>query len=80
VGRRNRRRHAPDRVFNPTRQARRFDPTGAYVRRYVPELQHVDGPAVHEPWTLGPLRPADYPDPIVDHDEAVGRFRAARRG
>ena len=70
----------PNRVFNPTRQARRYDPTGAYVRRYVPELQHVDGPAVHEPWKLGPFRPADYPDPIVDHDEAVRRFRVARRG
>jgi deoxyribodipyrimidine photo-lyase len=70
----------PNRVFNPTRQARRFDPTGAYVRRYVPELEHLDGAAVHEPWKPGSLRTADYPDPIVDHDEAVRRFRAARRG
>ena len=69
----------PNRVFNPVRQARRFDPTGAYVRRYVPELAHVEGAAVHEPWRLGRRRPADYPDPIVDHDEAVVRFRAARR-
>ena len=37
----------PNRVFNPIRQARRFDPDGAYVRRYVPELAEVDGPAVH---------------------------------
>ena len=66
----------PNRVFNPTRQAGRFDPTGAYVRRYVPELEHLDGAAVHEPWKLGSLRPGDYPAPIVDHDEAVGRFRA----
>lgn len=42
----------PNRVLNPLRQARRFDPDGAYVRRYVPELRDVDGAAVHTPWTL----------------------------
>ena len=26
------------RIFNPARQQERFDPDGAYVRRYVPEL------------------------------------------
>jgi deoxyribodipyrimidine photo-lyase len=40
------------RAFNPLRQARRFDPDGAYVRRYVPELAAVEGRAVHEPWKL----------------------------
>ena len=69
----------PNRVFNPTRQARRFDPDGAYVRRWVPELEAVDGPDVHEPWRLGHLRPATYASPIVDHDEAVRRFLEARR-
>ena len=70
----------PNRVFNPTRQARRFDPDGAYVRRWVPELEAVDGPDVHEPWRLGHLRPAAYASPIVDHEEAVRRFLEARRG
>ncbi len=69
----------PNRVFNPTRQARRFDPDGAYVRRWVPELEAIDGGAVHEPWRLGLLAPKDYPAPIVDHDEAVRRFLEARR-
>ena len=69
----------PNRVFNPTRQARRFDPDGAYVRRWVPELEAIDGGAVHEPWRLGPLAPKSYPAPIVDHDEAVRRFLEARR-
>ena len=68
----------PNRVFNPTRQARRFDPDGVYVRRWVPELEGVEGRDVHEPWRLGLLRPAAYPSPIVDHDEAVHRFREAR--
>jgi deoxyribodipyrimidine photo-lyase len=42
----------PGRRFNPIRQALRYDPRGDYVRRWVPELSHVDGPAVHEPWRL----------------------------
>lgn len=40
----------PNRGFNPVRQALRYDPRGEYVRRYVPELAHVPGSAVHEPW------------------------------
>jgi len=68
----------PNRVFNPTRQARRYDPSGDYVRRWVPELGHLEGAAVHEPWRLGVLAPPGYPAPIVEHDAAVRRFRAAR--
>jgi deoxyribodipyrimidine photo-lyase len=54
----------PNRVFNPLRQALRFDPGGDYVRRYVPELASVPGAAVHEPWKLEPAlrRRLDYPD------------------
>jgi len=72
----------PHRVFNPTRQAERFDPEGDYVRRWVPELRAIEGPAVHEPWKLGPLEREglDYPEPIVDHAEAVAAFRARRAG
>jgi deoxyribodipyrimidine photo-lyase len=55
----------PNRVLNPLRQAHRFDPAGDYVRRYVPELAHIDGPAVHEPWRL-PEQPPGYPPPLVD--------------
>jgi len=40
------------RPFNPIRQAHRFDPDGAYVRRYLPELAAIEGRAVHEPWKL----------------------------
>jgi deoxyribodipyrimidine photo-lyase len=69
----------PNRVFNPTAQAKRFDPDGEYVRRWVPELAELPGPAIHEPWKAnGGLAPLDYPEPIVDHAEAVRRFRARR--
>jgi deoxyribodipyrimidine photo-lyase len=55
----------PNRVFNPIAQGRRFDPDGAYVRRYVPELAHIGGSAVHEPWKLA-SQPGGYPPPILD--------------
>ena len=55
----------PGRAFNPLRQAHRFDPGGAYVRRYVPELAAIEGRAVHEPWKLRAI-PNGYPPPIVE--------------
>jgi deoxyribodipyrimidine photo-lyase len=70
----------PSQVLNPLVQARRFDAKGDFVRRWVPELREVDGPAVHRPWLLpGPeRRRLGYPDPIVDLDEALARFRKVR--
>jgi deoxyribodipyrimidine photo-lyase len=55
----------PDRIFNPLAQARRHDPSGDYVHRYVPELADVPGTAVHEPWRapLAHVAP-EYPSPI----------------
>ncbi|MHC5704709.1 deoxyribodipyrimidine photo-lyase [Streptomyces sp. PKU-MA01144] len=70
----------PNRVLNPVRQAHRYDPDGAYVRRWVPELEDVEGSAVHEPWKLPDAVRArlDYPDPIVDLADGLARFKAAR--
>ncbi|MFV5994065.1 cryptochrome/photolyase family protein [Streptomyces sp. NPDC056231] len=70
----------PNRVLNPLIQGKRFDPQGAYVRRWVPELADVDSAAVHEPWKLtGPDRARlRYPDPVVDLAEARARFERAR--
>ncbi len=66
----------PNRVLNPLRQAERFDPRGEYVRRYLPELEGIEGKA-----GLLPNRErGGYPEPIVDHDEAVAAFRAHRGG
>jgi len=53
----------PNRRFNLLRQARRFDPDGDYVRRYVPELAGIPGSDVHAPWTL-PRPPRGYPPPL----------------
>ncbi|MFF2950233.1 cryptochrome/photolyase family protein [Kitasatospora sp. NPDC057965] len=67
----------PNRVLNPLAQADRLDPDGAYVRRWVPELAHVPGRAVHRPWLLD-RRPAGYPDPLVDPAAFSRRLRDAR--
>jgi deoxyribodipyrimidine photo-lyase len=66
----------PARIFNPTRQAARFDPDGEYVRRHVPELSSVEGGAVHR-LTGEQRRALGYPEPVVDHDEVADRHRTA---
>jgi deoxyribodipyrimidine photo-lyase len=64
----------PYRRFNPVRQALRFDPDGAYVRRWVPELADVAGPDVHQPWLLpAGLRPRRYEAPLALAEVAIGR-------
>ncbi|WP_225850228.1 deoxyribodipyrimidine photo-lyase [Streptomyces sp. HPF1205] len=72
----------PNRVLNPLVQARRFDPDGAYVRRWIPELRDVRGRAAHEPWRLPAADRArlDYPEPIADLAQGLARFKRARGG
>jgi deoxyribodipyrimidine photo-lyase len=73
------------RMYNPARHQERFDPDGAYVRRWVPELRDVPPERLSEPWTMSAEEQAaagcvigrDYPEPIVDH--AVERRRALER-
>ena len=65
------------RVFNPVIQGRRFDPTGEYVRRWVPELAGVSGGGVHEPWKLSATSRAGYPAPIVEIASSRRRMAAA---
>lgn len=66
----------PNRILNPIRQSERFDPTGAYIRRYVPELAGVEAPTIH--WPGDELRRrCGYPLPLVDHAEAIAAYRAA---
>ncbi len=72
------------RVFNPVLQGAKFDPLGIYVKRYVPELEHLEPKFIHKPWSAPSevLRRAGitlgkgYPLPIVDHDFARKRFLA----
>ncbi len=69
------------RVFNPVLQGAKFDPDGAYVRRWVPELAGLDNRALHAPWTVSEMellaagvRLGDnYPRPVVEHAGARDR-------
>jgi deoxyribodipyrimidine photo-lyase len=70
------------RIFNPVGQGQRFDPDGAYVRRYVGELAHLPGKAAHEPWNHSEGYTHGYPERIVDHaaerQEALARYAEIR--
>jgi deoxyribodipyrimidine photo-lyase len=70
------------RIFNPWSQGERWDPTGSYIRRWVPELRGLDDAFVHRPHAA-PGGAAPYPAPIVDHAErrqlALARYRSARQ-
>jgi deoxyribodipyrimidine photo-lyase len=70
------------RIFNPISQGAKFDPQGAYVRRWVPELARLDQAQIHCPHQAEPsqlLRAGislgkDYPQPVVPH--IIARERA----
>ena len=69
------------RIFNPMTQGEKFDPEGAYVRRWVPELADLPTRFLHAPWTADPVTleaagvrlGSSYPEPIVDHKQARAR-------
>lgn len=71
------------RVFNPILQGVKFDPRGDYVRKYVPELGHIPGPQVHEPWLLIDGMSEGYSPPIVNHsverDESLARLEEIKK-
>jgi len=64
------------RIFNPYAQSSKVDPTGAFIKHWVPELRELSGPELHKPSAavadkLGYLRP------LIEHGQA--RERALRR-
>ena len=69
------------RIFNPVSQGQKFDPDGAYVRRWIPELAALPDQYLHQPWTApapvlrgAGITPGEtYPFPIVDHKTARDR-------
>lgn len=70
------------RIFNPTLQGQKFDPDGAYVKKWLPELKHVSSAYIHCPWEM-PNPPNDYPKRMVDHafarDRALEAFKKIKR-
>lgn len=76
--------HATIRLYNPIKQGQDHDPTGEFVRRWIPALRRVPDSFVHAPWllpvdqqqTVGCLIGRDYPGPVVDHQQSVAYARA----
>ncbi|MFB6190300.1 MAG: deoxyribodipyrimidine photo-lyase [Candidatus Nanohaloarchaea archaeon] len=78
------------RVFNPWTQGEKYDPSGDYIREYVPELSEVPDEYIHKPAEMPEdvqeesdcIIGEDYPEPMVDHQEekekAVEMFEEAR--
>ena len=73
------------RIFNPISQSQKFDASGDYIRRWVPELAALDAKTIHAPWEAAPLDLAaanvilgdTYPGPIIDHAFARDRTLTA---
>lgn len=77
------------RIFNPSSQGEKFDPEGAYVKRWLPELKRIPAKFIHKPWELSAAEQEavgcrlgrDYPTPIVDHkiqrERALELYRKA---
>ncbi len=67
------------RIMNPVLQGERFDPVGAWVRRWVPEMRAVPDAFAHRPWDAPAGPPHAYPPRIVDHVQARARALALGR-
>jgi deoxyribodipyrimidine photo-lyase len=79
------------RIFNPVSQGEKFDPAGAYVRRWCPELAALPDRWLHRPWQAPPqvlaqagvnLGPS-YPKPLISHsvarEAALAAFARTKR-
>lgn len=75
------------RIFNPVTQSEKFDPSGDFIRAWVPELGRLEGRWIHKPWEApsSVLNDAHvvlgetYPLPLVDHNMARQRALHAFR-
>ena len=65
----------PLRIFNPFTQASKFDPEATYIRRWLPELAHINTKDLIS-GDIGALERRGYPEPIVNHKQQQARFKA----
>ena len=70
------------RVFNPVSQGEKFDPSGEYVRRWVPELNRLPNAWIHKPWEAPPgclpARKLNWAVPIRSPSLTIQRLVPAR--
>ncbi len=65
----------PLRIFNPTTQAKNYDPDGQYIRQWLPELEDLSTAELIT-GTIAPskCKERDYPLPIVNHNTQQKKF------
>jgi len=64
----------PLRIFNPATQASKFDPEADYIRRWLPELRHVNTRDLLS-GEIAPMERRGYPEPLVNHKTQQARFK-----
>jgi len=77
------------RCYSPIAFGKKTDPSGSYIRKYLPHLAKYPDKYIYEPWTAplaiqktaGCIIGQDYPRPIVDHSvvskENMGKMKKA---
>lgn len=73
------------RIFNPTMQGKKFDPSGNYTKKWCPELKDMPIEFLHNPWEApelvllgaGVKLGINYPKPMIAHDKARASALAA---
>ena len=68
-------RQKPLRIFNPATQANKFDAEGEYIRRWVPELRHVNTRDLLS-GEIPALERRGYPEPLINHKAQQAKFKA----
>jgi deoxyribodipyrimidine photo-lyase len=71
------------RLYNPVKQGQEHDASGTFIKKWVPELQNLPTPLVHEPWKITPMEMlwygfelgVDYPNPIIIPEAAAAKAR-----
>ncbi|MEM3927957.1 MAG: deoxyribodipyrimidine photo-lyase [Archaeoglobaceae archaeon] len=63
----------PLRLFNPIKQAEKYDPMCLYIKKYLPEYEDIECRVLHDPLTY---RIKGYYEPIVDYYESAKEYAA----
>ena len=60
-----------NRIYNPIKQGKDYDPKGTFIKRWVPELKDISEDYIHEPWLINNFdiynsKSFKYNKPIID--------------